>query len=384
MVERIFDHLRATKSNQMGRPLPSSVDEMSKFIVNFCINFIDTVSWKDSLPDDLASPQSSERSSKSMREIFSETVNNKAVEEKDLFVSFKKKMHRGRKTFEAKRDKTKTGKIKKDEIRQDEIRQDESKKDESKTGSKPKDGHHERQKQSEEVIKSDDTETDDDWEPISKAADLLDEVKDIRDELTILKAILTQQDNIWTDVHKSPNNPKSERRPHYMLTEINEMIEIIDNIKSSVNEILNLEQNGTSLREAFESVQQGRTLMVFTVITIVFTPMSFLSSLFALNVTSFQHDSKGELAYKPSWIFPMLFCISLAITFPLAYLAFYLDNVKQLWKKAIGKVYQQLPETLKDPKIELKRVQTKWDNVESRFRREKKDEEKPPIGDENA
>lgn len=73
------------------------------------------------------------------------------------------------------------------------------------------------------------------WASISKAADLLDEVKDIRDELTILKAILTQQDHVLADIQKTPLHPKSERRPHYMLTEINEMIEITDTIKSSVS-----------------------------------------------------------------------------------------------------------------------------------------------------
>lgn len=76
-MDRIFDHLREVKYKQIGRPLPSTVDEMSKFIVNFCINFIDTVSWQDSFQDNLGSLESSQRSFKSVREIFSETVNNK-------------------------------------------------------------------------------------------------------------------------------------------------------------------------------------------------------------------------------------------------------------------------------------------------------------------
>ncbi|KAI9040728.1 uncharacterized protein KD926_007809 [Aspergillus affinis] len=397
VIEGIFNHLREAKSRKKGRPLPSSVDEMSKFIVSFCIDFINTVTWQGSGPDDLASPESNQKSVKSVREIFSETVNSKAVEEKNLFASFKRKMDRARKRDE----KRKAPKAKKTQTKQGD--------------SKPENGQLGAEKPSEEGNKLHDapskmllhgeTDENENWSSISKAADLLDEVKDIRDELTILKAILTQQDHVLADIQKSPLHPKSERRPHYMLTEVNEMIEITDTIKSSVNEILNLEQNGTSLREAFESVKQGRTLMVFTVITIVFTPMSFLSSLFALNVTSFQHDSKGELAYQPNWIFPMLFCITIAITTPLAYIAFHLEDIKRLWKSATRQAlismfessngyhyhipsldradsvrFQQLERSYEDV---LEKVKRMWEAL-SKFRRGSTDEQKPPVGEDNA
>ncbi|KAH8424345.1 uncharacterized protein LDX57_002096 [Aspergillus melleus] len=226
VIEGIFNHLREVKSKKKGRPLPSSVNQMSKFIVSFCIDFINTATWKGSSPDDLARPEYSQKSVKSVREIFSETVNSKAVEEKDLFASFKRKMDKARRRDE----RRKIVKAKKTQIKQGDT--------------KPENGQREVEKPSEEgnkpheapakLLLHGEPDENENWASISKAADLLDEVKDIRDELTILKAILTQQDHVLADIQRSPLHPNSERRSHYMLTEINEMIEITDTIKSSV------------------------------------------------------------------------------------------------------------------------------------------------------
>ena len=86
MIEGIFNHLREVKSKKKGRPLPSSVDEMSKFIVSFCIDFINTVTWQGSGPDGLVGPENNEKSIKSVREIFSETVNSKVCSRRNSLI----------------------------------------------------------------------------------------------------------------------------------------------------------------------------------------------------------------------------------------------------------------------------------------------------------
>ena len=167
-------------------------------------------------------------------------------------------MHRARKAYEGKTDENKTEKNQTQENKTQENKTRENKTGENVASQSKKKGidvgetdkKHIREDeaspeyrqpreetQPEKQGKKHEPETDekDDWKSISDAADLLDEVKDIRDELTILKAILTQQDNVWSDVHKVPGQARTERRPHYMLTEINEMIEITDSIKSSVS-----------------------------------------------------------------------------------------------------------------------------------------------------
>ncbi|CAI6083509.1 unnamed protein product, partial [Clonostachys chloroleuca] len=44
-----------------------------------------------------------------------------------------------------------------------------------------------------------------------------------------------------------------------------------------------------------ESEKQGKTLMLFTVATIVFLPLSFMAAFFAINITEFQRDAGGTL-----------------------------------------------------------------------------------------
>jgi hypothetical protein len=82
--------------------------------------------------------------------------------------------------------------------------------------------------------------------------------------------------------------------------------------------------------------------------------MSFLATIFTLNVSSFPHDSNG-ISYEPEWIFPIL-CesqairtsynllniyvvgTSVAISIPIIFLALYLDVIpsffKRMWKKS--------------------------------------------------
>lgn len=77
-----------------------------------------------------------------------------------------------------------------------------------------------------------------DWKSISKAADLLEEVKDIRDELKILKSLLAQQRTVWKGLFDDFSDKGDERGPIDTMDEIDEMIETAEAIQSSVNESL--------------------------------------------------------------------------------------------------------------------------------------------------
>ncbi|KAI1653544.1 hypothetical protein F4813DRAFT_374167 [Daldinia decipiens] len=66
-----------------------------------------------------------------------------------------------------------------------------------------------------------------------------------------------------------------------------------------------------------QSVKQGDSMMAFTLITIIFLPLSFLSSLFALDVESFQK--------APAWTFGIIFGVSLEFT-ALTIYALYLNR----------------------------------------------------------
>ena len=81
--------------------------------------------------------------------------------------------------------------------------------------------------------------------------------------------------------------------------------------------------NNQALEEAQRSKKLNNYIMLFTVITVIFvstytrpgrlasigidgealqTPMSFMTSLFAVSVNEFPHNDSGNLAYGSMWI----------------------------------------------------------------------------------
>jgi hypothetical protein len=71
--------------------------------------------------------------------------------------------------------------------------------------------------------------------------------------------------------------------------------------------------------------------MVFTIVTIIFLPMSFMASVFAVNILEFPHDSIDgggtdgiHLSYVAKWMFGIAFCISL----PLIIIAFFISDTE--------------------------------------------------------
>jgi Mg2+ and Co2+ transporter CorA len=52
-------------------------------------------------------------------------------------------------------------------------------------------------------------------------------------------------------------------------------------------------------RVADEGMKQGRTVMLFTIITIIFLPLSFMSSLFGMNASDFQNaDGSNSMSIR--------------------------------------------------------------------------------------
>ncbi|KAH8802534.1 hypothetical protein F5884DRAFT_738128 [Xylogone sp. PMI_703] len=272
VMEGIYGDIKDAKRRRKAQPTPISVDEMSKFITNFCINLIDKDTYK------------LERDELSVRQIFANTLDMTADEESFLFNSFDKRI------------RTKLERITRGEKKSNEEQHEDQKKE---------------------------------YESIKKAMDLLLEVKDIRDELSILNYLLIQQQSVWEKLLELPIKDYSASKeaekwkgPGLALKDIAKMDKFARSIQDSVNSLLALEQNEVNISEAEtsrelsqETIKQGRTLMVFTIITIIFLPMSFLASFFALNVTTFPHVG-DNLVYEPKYIFSIIFGISTVIALP--------------------------------------------------------------------
>ncbi|KAI1776263.1 hypothetical protein F4818DRAFT_440629 [Hypoxylon cercidicola] len=114
--------------------------------------------------------------------------------------------------------------------------------------------------------------------------------------------------------------------------------------------------NQLNLYEAEESRRQSQTLMVFTIVTVIFLPLSFLSSFFALNVTTFPH-SGDNLSYELGWILgvilgtTVLFLLMLVIAVPM--LRTHATKWTILWTGKLDSGTGRLPENSNQPPVQV-------------------------------
>ncbi|KAM3087078.1 hypothetical protein ACMFMG_001188 [Clarireedia jacksonii] len=298
--ERIFTYLREAEWNKNGQFPLSTIAEMTEFITIFYIDQIER-SIYNYRQHDLSAMQ-----------IFSNTINNaKADTEVKLFDEFYRKikiklreLNGGRKK-EAKIYRKLLGEKEKEEHKKEEHEKEEHEKEEPAPENPDQTGYTEQEK---------------DYKYIHEATKLLKEVKDIRDELYILNYLLKQQKGVWEEFleildGKAPRGTEKQKGPENIIKDVDEMEKIAQKIQESLNDLLSLEQNEASLSEAGLAREQGTTVLIFTIITIIFLPMSFLTSLFALNVTNFPHTD-NNISYKPKFIFSIIFGITAAISIP--------------------------------------------------------------------
>lgn len=108
-----------------------------------------------------------------------------------------------------------------------------------------------------------------------------------------------------------------------LLSEVNDRIDELEGLRAgakstadSVNDLLALKQQQASVVQAWESVRQaeeavtqGRAVMMFTIVTIVFLPLSFMSSIFGMNNFEFTGEGPMHLGEQ----FKLMFSISTGI-----------------------------------------------------------------------
>ncbi|KAK8073423.1 hypothetical protein PG994_004322 [Apiospora phragmitis] len=186
---------------------------------------------------------------------------------------------------------------------------------------------------------------------IGSETSLLTEVRDIRDELNILTMILNSQ--LWTlgdlknclleelslsassnggRLLSSRNNVNNwhaadirkrtleqERHLKVHKRDIQSMDEQAERLYQSLTDLLDLKQKHSNALEArFASEQalaaarSGQTVMVFTIVTIIFLPMSFIAAYFGINIDAFDKLTGN---YVAAWTFGVGLGISVVFIF---------------------------------------------------------------------
>lgn len=181
---------------------------------------------------------------------------------------------------------------------------------------------------------------------------LLAEIKDIRDELNIIMGILEAQLQTVTYlegfVTEEVRGEGSRRTTDAVVSEIrrrageqkrgidakqkdvNRMDRQAFSLYDSLTDLLDLKQKHSNALEArfagdqaVIAAQQGQTIMVFTIVTIIFLPLSFIASFFAINFVEWEDRVQLSIGYVSKY----LFGIGFAISIPLVALAFTVQDI---------------------------------------------------------
>ncbi|KAI1101210.1 hypothetical protein F4804DRAFT_17970 [Jackrogersella minutella] len=198
---------------------------------------------------------------------------------------------------------------------------------------------------------------------------LLAEIKDIRDELSIITGLLDAQldtlDDFETQVTeelRNSSNINGEVLPNHRravdaavaeirkrsreqlrgleirLKDIDRMDHQAESLYRNLTDLLDLKQKHSNALEArftgdqaVIAARQGQTVMVFTIVTIVFLPMSFIAAFFAINLQEWQ-DGPLTIPYVSKYMFG----IGLGISIPLIAMAFAVTDISDAAKGFLG------------------------------------------------
>ena len=114
-------------------------------------------------------------------------------------------------------------------------------------------------------------------------------------------------------------------------------------------QVLDLKQKQASVMEAAytrsqsqETVRQGKTIMIFTITTIVFLPVPFPFSFFAINIEELSSAGKG---LNLSFVLKYVLGRGLAMMFLLTLVAFNVTRIKDMARKARASMAPGPPST---------------------------------------
>lgn len=185
---------------------------------------------------------------------------------------------------------------------------------------------------------------------IGQETDLLSEAKDIRDELNMIRTVLQHQQHVLSDLqdaicetyqgqqrsqHEVKKRFKEQQRTIDMhLKDIERMDKQAERIYMSITDLLDLKQKHANAFEArfardqaAGTTRQGKIIMVFTIVTIVFLPLSFIASLFTINIVEFPRAPNGEERLHLGFVARYVFGVGFAISIPLVLIALAVDDI---------------------------------------------------------
>lgn len=155
------------------------------------------------------------------------------------------------------------------------------------------------------------------------------EISDIRDELNIIKSAIKEQREVWDQLYKDlqPSGDSEggminwsdsirqiairpqKQIPHF-LRQIQSIDENAQRVEQRIQVLLDLKKTHASLMETHNSTILSTTVIGFTIVTIVFTPLSFVATLLAVPDAHFTWTWKTGKKYMSKSTHPYRFNVN--------------------------------------------------------------------------
>lgn len=158
----------------------------------------------------------------------------------------------------------------------------------------------------------------------------LHEIEDIREEISMIQTVLLEQEEVWREFafstwpdywptgpegkFKVPRDKENDRwkliqRPQQQLPKFKRRLKKLDDdaerVQRSIELKLDLKQKHASLQLARSGSIMSAAVFGFTIITVIFTPLSFIVGLLALPVDKFQQNQVqvegGDTSVYSTW-----------------------------------------------------------------------------------
>lgn len=220
---------------------------------------------------------------------------------------------------------------------------------------------------------------------------LLKEVKDIQDELNILLEVTQDQQLVHKEILGTfgptlrPESNSSDRQNiedtlkdqhlslHQQEIEIRSMEKQVKSVYKSITDLLDHKQKHANAiearyarKQADDTAKAGLTLMVFTTVTVIFLPLSFLAAFFAINIKELPHDEdKNEQQMPLAFIMRNVVGVGLGTALAFVLMAWYHHRIVP-WALYAGRWLIQKFRLLVQRMHKLSQSMATWSSREGR------------------
>jgi len=144
-----------------------------------------------------------------------------------------------------------------------------------------------------------------------------------------------------------------------MQAQANQAYDTLKDLLNLMQQQANVLEARVSRNQAISSGEQSKTIMVFTIVTIIFLPLTFVITIFTLPIAEFNRviePAGQEMPPTPflseSYVKPYIIGITFAVAVPLIIAAFGIQSMQNACKRAWTKVGEKRKERKERKKME--------------------------------